>query len=359
MSNPTFSPPTVTGYNSSPPPDDGTQVAGNIIKWSDVKTKLTDPVKTALETLVTTTDASFDSVRQYFSQYEAKATAFSVSATADDGKLYGVSGNTTVTLPAASTAGSTFRFGILKTDAVGTTVTITPNGSDNINGANSSVTIIARYALLTFISDGSQWFVTGGHGFPDGTAAAPGMFFTTDPDTGVTRTAANTMALVTGGATAISITSAGEVLQPLQSSFITRATSQQANATGAGTVATVTMGGETRDANGDFGSNTYTASQTGAHLLVLNTYASGLTAAMTRGLIQLDTSNRDYFGENNIGAVRSSTDQASMSVVAIADMDAADTAVSKITISNGAGDTADIEGAATDAYTFFCGQLIA
>ena len=42
---------TATGYNSSPPPDNGTQVTANEAKWSDVKTKLADPVKTLAEAI--------------------------------------------------------------------------------------------------------------------------------------------------------------------------------------------------------------------------------------------------------------------------------------------------------------------
>jgi len=35
-----------TGYNSSPPADDGSQTASNLITWAGIKTKLADPVKT-------------------------------------------------------------------------------------------------------------------------------------------------------------------------------------------------------------------------------------------------------------------------------------------------------------------------
>jgi hypothetical protein len=40
---------TVSGYNASPPADDGSQVAANQVKWSTIKTKLPDPLKTAIE----------------------------------------------------------------------------------------------------------------------------------------------------------------------------------------------------------------------------------------------------------------------------------------------------------------------
>jgi hypothetical protein len=50
----------VAGFNSNPPADDGSQVASNQVKYSTTKTKLADPLKTAIEAvnsgLVTFTD---------------------------------------------------------------------------------------------------------------------------------------------------------------------------------------------------------------------------------------------------------------------------------------------------------------
>lgn len=43
----------ISGYNSSPPPDDSTQTAANQVKWSTIKTKLPDPLKTAIEAINT------------------------------------------------------------------------------------------------------------------------------------------------------------------------------------------------------------------------------------------------------------------------------------------------------------------
>jgi hypothetical protein len=56
----------VSGYNSSPPSDDGSQTAANQVKWSTHKDKLGDPLKTAVEAintaLVTFTNFSSRSV---------------------------------------------------------------------------------------------------------------------------------------------------------------------------------------------------------------------------------------------------------------------------------------------------------
>jgi hypothetical protein len=44
-----FSSKTISGYNSSPPADDGTVSEANRVKYSTLKTKLGDPVKTLAE----------------------------------------------------------------------------------------------------------------------------------------------------------------------------------------------------------------------------------------------------------------------------------------------------------------------
>lgn len=48
-----FSPPSVTGYNANPPEDDGSQTPTNEVTWAKHKTKIGDPIKTALEALIT------------------------------------------------------------------------------------------------------------------------------------------------------------------------------------------------------------------------------------------------------------------------------------------------------------------
>ena len=59
MSTNPFSTVTVSGYNSSPPPDDGSQTAANEVTWAGIKTKLSDPLNTAIASLSTNTNAAF------------------------------------------------------------------------------------------------------------------------------------------------------------------------------------------------------------------------------------------------------------------------------------------------------------
>ena len=55
-----YTPVSVIGYNSSPPPDDGSQVTSNILEWDKHKSKLTDPLKQAIETMDTNIQALDD-----------------------------------------------------------------------------------------------------------------------------------------------------------------------------------------------------------------------------------------------------------------------------------------------------------
>ena len=61
MSSP-YTPVSVAGYNASPPPDDGSEIASNQLSWSKHKTKIGDPLKTALEAINTNVSDAFTNV---------------------------------------------------------------------------------------------------------------------------------------------------------------------------------------------------------------------------------------------------------------------------------------------------------
>lgn len=43
-------------------------------------------------------------------------------------------------------------------------VSVSPNGTENIDGANSSVTLSSQYNSYVFESDGTDWWIKGGVG---------------------------------------------------------------------------------------------------------------------------------------------------------------------------------------------------
>lgn len=113
---------TTSGYNSSPPSDDGTVSDANKVKWSSVKTKLTDPLNTAIDDIDTKLQDWADVASI------AKSSAYTTTAD-DDGRMIECTGTFNLTLGTAATMGSGYRV-IVKNVSTGT---ITVKGT--IDGA--------------------------------------------------------------------------------------------------------------------------------------------------------------------------------------------------------------------------------
>ena len=58
MGNP-YTSVSISGYNANPPSDDGTQASQNEVEWAKHKTKLGDPLKTAIEAIDTNVSTAF------------------------------------------------------------------------------------------------------------------------------------------------------------------------------------------------------------------------------------------------------------------------------------------------------------
>ena len=147
---------TVTGYNDNPPVDDGTQSEENRDKWSTIKTKLPDPLKTALE-------AIDDNVLSAFGKIVGGAGVVSsaISATVgatDQGKLYRATGaGITITTPDATSVTSPFVFGFLNSSTG--TVTLDGNGAQTVNGQASIIIPVNSGGIV--YTDGTNWFIAG------------------------------------------------------------------------------------------------------------------------------------------------------------------------------------------------------
>jgi len=157
------------------------------------------------------------------------------------------------------------------------------------------------------------------------------------------------------------MTAAGERTMPLQPAFLAYLGTGDDNQTGNGVIYDLGSGNaltEVFDQNSDFNVNgTFTASITGRYLLSATILVDGLTNAMTNEYIQILTSNRRYIYQHNPWNDNAVGTGASISVTSVTDMDAADTAIVQLRISNGAGDTADIVGDAV-VNTYFSGCLL-
>ena len=105
---------------------------------------------------------------------EAKAADYTV-ATTDNNKVFLASGTTTLTLPAAATAGSGFSITVKNTDATNT-ITIDGNGTETIDG-NEVSELKSQYAYEQIVSDGSNWYIIAQNGtLGTGTLACPTGF---------------------------------------------------------------------------------------------------------------------------------------------------------------------------------------
>lgn len=161
----------------------------------------------------------------------------------------------------------------------------------------------------------------------------------------------------TGGDTlqdsTVIVTDAGEMTNGSQPCFLAQSTAQN-DVTGDGTAYTMTFANETIDQNADYSSPTFTAPVTGIYNLGVYQLSDQYTSSHTQGLGTISTSNRNYrTWQANAANVRDSTNTISLQSSFLADMDAADTATSTITISNGTK-VVDIR----DGFAKFDGVLI-
>lgn len=146
-----YSPVSITGYNISPPTDDGVDEAQNEVTWQVIKEKLPDPLKTAIEALDTELQAAFAKIP--WNGINAQTSNYTLTAN-DLGKLITIDGAFTLTLLAAATASDGFTFGVKN---VGTDiVTIDGDGTEEIDGSET-VTLDDQNDAVILVCDGSNW----------------------------------------------------------------------------------------------------------------------------------------------------------------------------------------------------------
>lgn len=185
----------------------------------------------------------------------------------------------------------------------------------------------------------------------DGSAGAPSLTFTTSTAMGVYKVATNSLALTTSSTQAVNVDSAGNVLQPVQPSFLVYRSAALGNSQ-TGDVDPFVFPTEAYDIGGNFASNTFTAPVTGKYFLAysVNIGPNGGTPA-TFFRIDLTTSNQGF--RQFIGAPLPTNDS-SYTASVVADMDAGDTARVAVDVLTG-GTTWQSE---VDALSYFTGTLI-
>lgn len=148
----TYNSQTISGYNDTPPPDDGSAVASNQVKWDFVKTKIGDPVRVLAENINAELLTAFQQL--LMGSFEDKATLFTVSATNDGGTVFNCTQPFTVTLPAAADAGNGFNLVVLNNS--GGTIVVDGASAETINGS-ATVSLIRDLDAFVLVCDGTLW----------------------------------------------------------------------------------------------------------------------------------------------------------------------------------------------------------
>lgn len=206
----------------------------------------------------------------------------------------------------------------------GATTTLTVSNTSNTS--SSAANILAQVAGATAADATHQSTISGGQNWTWG-------LDNSDSDAFVI---AASSAL--GTTNVMRASTAGEINYPLQPAFQAVTSGAQNNVTGDATAYTVIFASEIFDQNNDFdGTSTFTAPVTGRYFLSATITTTGITdAAITAAQLNITTSNRGYIGWlTNTAAVKDAGNNLTVTCVALADMDAADTATVGITYSNG------------------------
>lgn len=158
--------------------------------------------------------------------------------------------------------------------------------------------------------------------------------------------------------TCFTVNTAQELLQPIQTTFFVAADRYNFNVTGNGTVHTMVFDLEKTDIGNNFdGTSTFTAPVTGKYLFKFSELSKDMAGA-TSAYSQISTTLCDYTSSISDKNSTGITTQDEMD--AIANMDAADTAVCKVMINGVGADVSDIgyDSGGTDNRGFYQGILI-
>lgn len=148
------------------------------------------------------------------------------------------------------------------------------------------------------------------------------------------------------------------ITSPNRCAFLAYNSATDTNVTGNGATTTVQFDTEVFDQGNDFAANTFTAPVTGLYQFNISVESTDLTAVMTGhtlNFVVVGTSARIYRYSIGFTPVAGGGWQYPLSV--LAKMTATDTATVTLTITGGAGDTADIVGGAV-GVTYFSGFLV-
>ncbi len=149
MSNP-YSPVTVSGFNTSPPDDDGSEISTNQVEWAKHKEKLGDPLNAAIAAMDTNIAAAFGLI---FGTTISSHSGNYTILTTDRGRFFEATATLTFTLPSVADAGVGFPLAFFNNNSG--IMTLDGADAETINGAATLAIGSGGGAIVT--TNGSEW----------------------------------------------------------------------------------------------------------------------------------------------------------------------------------------------------------
>lgn len=142
-----------SGYNATPPADDGTVSEANKGKWSTIKTKLADPVKDLADTINSELVTHFDNGPVAY-------TANQTLGTGHYGQYVQVSGSgVTLTLTDANTLGAGWNCEIVSTDTTNTVTIDRATASNTINETTANISLLPLQTVKAVVNAAATGFL--------------------------------------------------------------------------------------------------------------------------------------------------------------------------------------------------------
>lgn len=143
---------TQSGYNASPPPDDGSTGSNNLMTWANTKTKIGDPLLTLAQNINSALVNALD--------FGSRTTGINDTTTASDHmKTIECTAAITETLLTAASAGAGYIVNIKNTS---TTTTVTVNlqtGTDTLDGVvGATQTILPGNSVMYKVNNAANGY---------------------------------------------------------------------------------------------------------------------------------------------------------------------------------------------------------
>jgi hypothetical protein len=144
----------ISGFNSSPPSDDGSTADANKVKWSTIKTKLADPVKTATESL------SSELVTALDQSCRAVSASDSAAASDHDRTIQVNTSSVVITLADATTMAAGYLVSVANQSAGNITVGLATSTDTIDTVTNATQTIGPKEARCYIVNATAKGYIT-------------------------------------------------------------------------------------------------------------------------------------------------------------------------------------------------------